>query len=135
MPGVPEAIRALNRAGYLVIIVTNQRGVARGMLTMTDVEDVHAYMRETLAKSGAHVDGIYVCPHEIGECTCRKPDIGLFLMAERDYTIDKARSWMVGDSNTDVEAGERYGVRSLRTDKLAQAVEIILGMEERKEDT
>lgn len=126
LPGVPEAIRALNEAGYLVLIVTSQRGVARGMMTMEAVEDIHRRMCEALAEADAHIDGIYVCPHNEGECTCRKPDIGLFLQAESDFPIDRASSWMVGDSDTDVEAGRRYGVRTILTTSLPDAVEEIL---------
>lgn len=126
MPGVADAIQKLNKAGYLVIVVTNQRGVARGIMTMDDVEDVHRYMIEELAKHGAHIDGIYVCPHNDGECNCRKPKIGLFLQAEKDFALDKSHSWMIGDSNTDIEAGERYGVRTLMTDNLSFAVDKIL---------
>lgn len=126
LPGVPEAIRALNEAGYLVIIVTNQRGVARGMLTMREIKKVHNYLQEELKKHGAHIDAAYVCPHDIGECHCRKPEIGLFLQAERDYAIDKPQSWMIGDSDTDVEAGRRYGVRAILTDNLPAAVKSVL---------
>ena len=126
LPGVPGAIRALNEAGYLVLIVTNQRGVARGMTTMEAVDDIHRRMGEALEEEGAHIDGIYVCPHDYGQCTCRKPEIGLFLQAERDFPIDKAASWMVGDSDTDVEAGRRYGVRTILTTDLPSAVERIL---------
>lgn len=116
----------MNDAGYLILVVTNQRGVARGMMSKAQVEDVHGFMQKELKKHDAHVDGIYVCPHDVGECHCRKPDIGLYLQAERDFPIDKSSSWMVGDSLTDVEAGERYGVRSLLTDDLGSAVETIL---------
>ena len=127
LPGVPRAIRALNEAGYLVLIATNQRGVARGMTTMEAVDDIHRRMGEALAEAGAHVDGIYVCPHDYGQCTCRKPEIGLFLQAERDFPIDGEASWMVGDSDTDVEAGRRYGVRTIRTTSLSDAEREILG--------
>ena len=126
LPGVGAAIRALNEAGYLVLIVTNQRSVARGKMTMEAVDDIHRRMRGALAEAGAHIDGVYVCPHEIGQCTCRKPDIGLFLQAERDFPIDRSASWMVGDSDTDVEAGRRYGVRTILTTDLPSAVEQIL---------
>ncbi len=126
LPGVPEAIKRLNDAGFLVIVVTNQRGVARGMLTMEQVETVHQYLQSELAKHGAHIDAIYVCPHADGECTCRKPNIGLFLMAEKEFDIDKSQSWMVGDSDTDVEAGKRYGVLSILTNSLPQAANMIL---------
>lgn len=126
LPGVPEAIKALNDAGYLVIVVTNQRGVARRMLTMEQIERVHEYLQGELEKCGAHIDAIYVCPHADGECHCRKPDIGLLLMAEKDFDIDKTASWMVGDSDTDVEAGRRYGVCSILTDDLLKATKTIL---------
>lgn len=126
MSGVPDAIRKLNEAGYLVLVVTNQRGVARGMMTLEAVEDVHRHMYAALEEAGAHIDGIYVCPHNEGECHCRKPEIGLFLQAERDFSIDKAASWMVGDSDTDTEAGERYGVRTIQTTSLPEAVKEIL---------
>ena len=132
LPDVPEAIRRLNDAGYLVLIVTNQRGVARGLMTMEAVEDIHWRMREALARYGARVDGIYVCPHGEKGCDCRKPGIGLFLQAEREYPIDKASSWMIGDSESDVMAGRRYGVRSLLTDDLPGAVAFILSQEQRR---
>lgn len=126
LPGAPEAVCRLNQAGYLVLIVTNQRGVARGMMTMDDVSDIHERMCRELAKTGAHVDGIYVCPHESGTCTCRKPEIGLFLQAEQEFEIDKCQSWMVGDSNSDVLAGQRYGIRTIQTKSLPDAVRYIL---------
>lgn len=126
LPGVPKAIKLLNDAGYLVIVVTNQRGVARGLVTKEQVKCVHTYLQNELRKKGAHIDAFYVCPHEKGECCCRKPNIGLFLMAEHDLSINKSCSWMVGDSETDVEAGRRYGVRSILTKNLLEAAKIIL---------
>lgn len=131
LPGVPEAIRALNEAGYLVLVVTNQRGVARGLMTMADVDDIHRRLCEELARFGAHIDRIYVCPHDNGQCACRKPDIGLFLQAEQDYEIDKAASWMIGDSDSDREAGRRYGVRTILTTALREAVGALIAEENR----
>jgi len=127
LPGAGEAIGRLNKAGFLVIVVTNQQGVAKGMMSLAEVDSIHSHMRGELSKRGAHIDGIYVCPHRNGTCTCRKPDIGLFLQAERDFKIDRGRSWMIGDSDSDVEAGRRFGVRTIRTEDLAQAVVRILG--------
>lgn len=116
----------LNLAGYLVLIITNQRGIARGLMSAADLQGIHEKMCEELQLRGAHIDGIYVCPHDIGQCHCRKPDIGLFLQAERDFPIDKAGSWMVGDSDSDVDAGNNYGVKTIQTTKLLEAVERIL---------
>lgn len=124
--GVLEAVKKLNAAGYLTVIVTNQRGVACGMMTMDVLDAIHRNMCAAFAENGGEISGVYVCPHEQGACSCRKPDIGLFLQAEHDFEIDKVQSWMVGDSNSDVEAGRRYGVRTIKTKSLAKAVERIL---------
>ncbi len=126
LPGAAEGIRELNEAGFLVLVVTNQRGVARGMMSMAAVDEIHESMLAELDKAGAHIAKVYVCPHEEGTCDCRKPGIGLFLQAERDFEIDKPRSWMVGDSDSDVEAGRRYGVRTIKTRSLLSAAEMII---------
>lgn len=128
LPGVPEAIHKLNVAGYLVFVVTNQRGIARGMMRMEDVATIHEQMCRELARDGAFIQKVYVCPHEIGTCTCRKPDIGLFLQAEQEFEIDKQNSWMIGDSDSDVQAGKNYGIRTIKTKSLASAVSQILEM-------
>src|SRR5687768_8244975 len=81
LPRAGEAIARLNAAGWRVVVVTNQRGVALGRMTLSDVRDVHARLREELADRGAHLDGVYVCPHAEGTCGCRKPAVGLFEQA------------------------------------------------------
>ncbi len=119
--GAPEAIKQLNRAGYLVLVVTNQSGVARGYFSLADVEALHHHLAQRLAEAGAHVDGFYVCPHHptagYGEwrsvCSCRKGEPGLLLQAAREHGIDLSRSYMVGDKQADIEAGERAGCSSL----------------------
>ena len=121
LPGVPEAIKRLNGAGFKVVVITNQAGVARGYYTETDVERLHSYMNRLLEEKGAHIDGFYYCPHHpehgIGEykkdCECRKPKTGMFLRAEKDFPADKEHSFMVGDKLIDVEAGKNYGVRAV----------------------
>lgn len=123
LPGAAEAVRRFNEAGYQVIVVTNQAGVARGYYTEQDVAALHEYMNGVLKRSGAHVDGFYYCPHHpeygIGAyrtvCHCRKPETGMFEMAERQFKegINKAESYMIGDKLLDVEAGRRYGVRTI----------------------
>jgi histidinol-phosphate phosphatase family protein len=126
LPGAQDAIRRLNEARFLVFVVTNQRGVARGMMTLADVESIHRHMCDRLLECGAHVDEIFVCPHNEGECNCRKPGIGLFLQAEQRFDIDKTRSWMIGDSLSDEQAGQRYGIRTIVTTSLPDAVDRIL---------
>jgi len=129
LPGVEDSIKRLNEAGYQVIVVTNQSGIARGIVPRSSVDDLHRRMMSHIEQSGGRIDAVYMCPHKEDECSCRKPDIGLFLQAEQDYAIDKDHSWMVGDSMTDVEAGERYGIRAILTNSLPEAVEQILAAE------
>lgn len=121
LEGVPEAIRLLKAAGYKIVVVTNQAGVARGYYEEADVKALHSYMNELLTVQGAAIDYFFYCPHHpehgIGPykclCHCRKPETGLFEMAERCYNIDKEESWMIGDKLIDVQAGRNYGVHTI----------------------
>lgn len=121
LPGVSTAIRRMNQAGYLVIVVTNQPVVARGEVTFAQLHKIHNKMETLLGKEGAFVDGIYVCPHhpdkgfegEVPElkidCDCRKPKPGLLLKAAGEFNIDLSASWMVGDDRKDILAGKHCG--------------------------
>ena len=114
LPGVDEAIAKLNRSGRKVIVVTNQRGIALGRFSLKELERTHDQLRELLAQRGARLDGIYVCPHDDGECNCRKPQIGLFERAFGDFPGARPEnSVMVGDSLCDIEAGVRVGMRTV----------------------
>ena len=114
LPRAADAVKLLKQAGFLVVVVTNQRGIAQGIMSESDLDAIHRKMRKILADSGTMIDGIYVCPHEAGTCNCRKPEIGLFIMAENDLgKVDKLSSWMVGDGESDIEAGRRYGVSTI----------------------
>lgn len=119
--GVAEAIRRINQSEYLAIVVTNQPQIARGECTFNELQKIHDKMETLLGREGAFVDGIYYCPHHTdkgfeGErpeyktnCSCRKPQPGLLLKASQDFNIDLSQSIMIGDSQRDVEAGERAG--------------------------
>jgi histidinol-phosphate phosphatase family protein len=111
-PGAVEALAKLNGAGASLFIVTNQRGVARGLVAPSDLAEIHARMSGELAQARVTLSGIYVCPHEIGTCTCRKPDVGLFEQA-RDLNpwIVFGDSHLVGDSMADIKAGHQLGMR------------------------
>lgn len=122
LPGVPEALRMLKEAGFALIVVTNQAGVARGYYTCRDVEALHAYMNRRLRENGgAEIDAFYYCPHHpvhgIGiyktACRCRKPGIGMFEAAEKTFAVDKTHSYMIGDKELDIQAGHNYGVSSV----------------------
>ena len=114
LPGVQEGIALLNRSGYLVIVASNQRCVAKGLISATDLEALHRRLSEYLSASGAALDAIYYCPHENDPpCDCRKPQPGMLLAAARDHQIDLGASWMVGDSTADIEAGRKVGCRTV----------------------
>jgi len=114
LPGVPQAIARLNRAGLRVIVISNQRGVALGLYTAADVDAIHARFQAMLAAQGARVDAFYFCPHDKAQCNCRKPLPGLFEQAQADFPqIAAASSVMVGDSHSDIEFGRRLGMRTI----------------------
>jgi len=117
--GVPETIRLLNDAGYLVIVVTNQSGVARGYYDEAAIHTLHDHMRDTLAAQGSRIDAFYYCPHHpqgqiaayTMRCDCRKPGSGMLEQAARDWDIDRARSFMIGDKDIDIAAATAFGIR------------------------
>jgi D-glycero-D-manno-heptose 1,7-bisphosphate phosphatase len=120
LPGVADAIALLNRARFKVIVVTNQRCIAKGIATAREVETLHQRLCNELAAHGATIDDIYYCPHEAQPpCLCRKPAPGMILNAARDHGIALERSWMIGDSESDMATGKRAGCRTvgLRNDK------------------
>lgn len=117
LPGVGEAIAELNRRGFLVLVVTNQPIVEKGLLTREGLAKIHEKLRTDLAYAGAQVDGIYACPHQYraeGQCTCRKPGVGLIEQAQKDFLIDMAKSWFVGDRLRDVETGKRAHLHTVQ---------------------
>ena len=112
LPGAAEALALL--AGYPVrlIVVTNQRAVARELLSAAELDEIHARMCWALAVSGARIDAVYACVHQVGACTCRKPGAGLLLRARDDFPdVDFARSIVIGDSVSDLQPGVRLGCR------------------------
>ena len=116
LPGAGEAIRQLNEAGFLVVTVSNQSGIARGRYTVLDYEAVQHRLAELLASHHARLDGSYFCPHHpdvTGPCDCRKPGVKLFQDARTALGIDFARSWFVGDRLSDVEPARALGGRAV----------------------
>lgn len=123
LPGAAEAVKLINKSGYLAIVVTNQPVIARGECTWDELLRIHDKMETELGKEGAFLDGIYICPHHkdkgfAGErpeykfdCDCRKPKTGLFLQAAKDFNIDLSQSIMIGDSESDLMAGQLAGCK------------------------
>lgn len=114
LPGAAEAIAKLNREGIPVILVTNQSGIARGYFKEAFLGDLHRYLQRLLARVGAHIDGIYYCPHhpDFSFCTCRKPAMGMIEQAVIDYRIDLSKSYIVGDTPIDMALAQR-GAKSI----------------------
>ena len=110
--GAIEAIRWLNGQGYAVVVITNQSGVGRGLYAEQDVEYLHDFVRNDIAKHGATVDAFYYCPHapDAG-CDCRKPLPGLITRAARDLNLDLSRSFLIGDKPSDLEAAANAGIQ------------------------
>lgn len=122
--GVADAIKMINQSGYLAIVVTNQPVIARGEVSLEELDAIHNKMETLLGEAGAYVDAIYYCPHHPdkgfeGErpeykkiCDCRKPKPGMLIKAAKDYNIDLKESWMIGDGLNDIEAGKAAGCRT-----------------------
>ena len=112
LPGVTSALRRLTTARVRTVIVTNQRAVARGLLSTAELREIHGRMSLALAAQGIRIDGVYACEHEVDTCACRKPAVGLFLRAKRDDpAIEFERSAVVGDSASDIRPGHDLGCR------------------------
>lgn len=112
---VPESIARLNKAGYLVIIITNQSGIARGFLNEEILSKIHDKMIMQIAEGGGKIDDIFYCPHlPDHECECRKPEIGMGVEAIRKYGINTSASFMIGDAEKDIEFGERIGCKTFQ---------------------
>ena len=115
LPGAAEGIAMLNKAGWSVVVVSNQRCVAKGLLSIEELESIHRRMRKELLVAGAMLDAIYYCPHEKEPaCDCRKPAPGMLLRAAKEHQLDLRSSWLIGDSESDVEAGKRAGCRTVQ---------------------
>ena len=148
--GVTDAVKEINASGYLAVVVTNQPVIARGEVTVPELNEIHNKLETLLGNEGAYIDGLYYCPHhpdkgfegEIPElkfeCGCRKPKPGMLIKASEDLNIDLGSSWMIGDGKNDVEAGRNAGCKTIyigtddsveadfKADTLKNAVRIIL---------
>lgn len=122
--GVSEAIKKINHSEYLCIVITNQPVIARGEVSVGELDEIHNKMQTLLGKDGAYIDGLYYCPHHpdkgfAGErieykinCECRKPKPGLILQAAKDFNIDLSQSWMIGDGKNDVLCGKNASCKT-----------------------
>ena len=114
LPGVPQALLRINRAGLPVFVVSNQRGIALGLCSAEQVASLHQSLQDYLASTGAHIDAFFVCPHDAGRCDCRKPLPGLFLQAAARFPgLSASQCVMIGDALVDMEFGRRLGMTTI----------------------
>jgi D,D-heptose 1,7-bisphosphate phosphatase len=116
--GVPKALKMIKNKGFMLIVVSNQSGINRGKYTVNDVEIFHNEMnKQLIARGSTAIDAFYICPHFNQNCDCRKPLPGMIISAAKDYNIDLTLSYMIGDKETDVLAGQNAGLKkSYRVD-------------------
>ena len=129
-PNVAKNIKLLKDAGFLVVVITNQSAVNRGIITHEMINQIHNSIQDHLKKYGTFLDGFYYCPHTPNEnCNCRKPKPGLLQKAILELNIDLNSSWMIGDSDSDIEAADSIGCKAIKINdnfSLDNAVEKIL---------
>jgi D-glycero-D-manno-heptose 1,7-bisphosphate phosphatase len=117
LPGVPKAIARLNRAGLRTVVVSNQRGIAKGLYTAENVKAINQAIQETLRRHEARLDAFIFCPHDLDQCQCRKPLPGMFEQAQRTFPrVTADESVMIGDSHSDIEFGRRLGMLTILID-------------------
>ena len=114
LPGVIDWIRIFNVLGFLVVVVTNQRGIARGLIRSEDLDEIHRRMTLEIEESGGRIEEILCCPHEENVCECRKPKPGLVMQAQARWDIDLAASVLIGDSDLDRDLAAACGMGFIR---------------------
>jgi D-glycero-D-manno-heptose 1,7-bisphosphate phosphatase len=115
LPHVAEAILKARESGFLIIVISNQGGIAKGLYSAEEVENLHKTLCNHLSENKAHIDGFYYCPHHDskGKCLCRKPGSLMFEKAMARFNIDASKSWMIGDSERDIAAAEKVGIKGV----------------------
>ena len=124
--GVVDALKYFQQKGYLLIVITNQGGVAKGLYHHIDVDKIHGYLVEKLEQAGIKLTAIYYCPHHpvIGKCLCRKPDSLMLEKAIARFDIDASKSYFIGDHDRDIEAGKKAGVNTIKIDANSSLLKI-----------
>jgi histidinol-phosphate phosphatase family protein len=126
IPGAKDAIQHINETDFLLIIITNQSPIGRGIFTQETLDGIHKKMLEELFEHGGYVDAIYFCPHKPDDnCNCRKPKSGLILDAANDFKIDLPSSWMLGDSDSDIAAGSAAGCKTKKVTSEDPLIKIV----------
>lgn len=125
-PEFPQFVKLLNEKNFLIIVITNQSAIARGLLTESTLKKIHEKIQTFVSKIGGHIDGFYHCPHHPDKnCSCRKPKSGLLIQAAKDFDIDLTSSWMIGNNDSDVLAGLNVGCNAEKISDMESLSKII----------
>ncbi len=127
LEGVLDAIQFIKQYGYLVIVITNQRGISKGVVSRDVVNQIHDGFNKILLKSrGVQVDAFYLCPHDYSDnCNCRKPRVGMVLEAVSKFNINLSSSWLIGDSDTDIELAKSLDINHRKMERDGNLYKIV----------
>jgi len=126
---VPKAIKQLKELGFIVIVITNQSAVNRGIITIEKLNEIHVKLQEILKEHNTSVDKFYFCPHRPDEnCKCRKPNPEMLINASQEYNIDMKNSFMIGDSLTDMQAARKAGCKGILLEKNQNLLQLVNSM-------
>lgn len=127
LPDAKKAIKRINDSDFMLILITNQSPIGRGIFGHERLDEIHKKMLHELGQLDCRIDAIYYCPHKPDDnCDCRKPKPGLILKAASDFNIDLENSWMIGDSKSDLEAGTRAGCKTAKVDSQNSLLSIVM---------
>ena len=129
LDGVPESIKMLKEKGFVVIVITNQSAINRGLVTIETLNEIHNHLQKILKDNNTSIDDFYFCPHIPDEnCQCRKPNPGMLIKAVQDHDIDMNQSFMIGDSLTDVQAAQKAGCKGILLNQNQTLLELITNL-------
>ena len=129
LDGVPESIKMLKEKGFVVIVITNQSAINRGLVTIETLNEIHNHLQKILKDNNTSIDDFYFCPHIPDEnCQCRKPNPGMLIKAVQDHDIDMNQSFMIGDSLTDVQAAQKAGCKGILLNQNQTLLELVTNL-------
>jgi D-glycero-D-manno-heptose 1,7-bisphosphate phosphatase len=123
---IPKSIKMLKEKGFLVIVITNQSAINRGLITIETLNEIHNYLQNFLKENNTSIDGFYFCPHRPDEnCKCRKPNPGMLIKAAQEHNIDMNQSFMIGNSLTDIQAAQKSGCKGILLNQNQALLELV----------
>ena len=129
LDGVPKSIKMLKEKGFVVIVITNQSAINRGLVTIETLNEIHNHLQKILKDNNTSIDDFYFCPHIPDEnCQCRKPNPGMLIKAVQDHDIDMNQSFMIGDSLTDVQAAQKAGCKGILLNQNQTLLELVTNL-------